>query len=246
MSFGRSSGTRDKRVDLGDNTLVRIEVKGHKFELIVNAELAWKYSELEEDIPLAEIVEGMVIFTNARRGQKASEDELVLFELEDELQIIEHILNNGHLNITAAQRNSFLTEKMSEIVDFLHLHCINPRTNLPHPPERIKNAINEAGINIKWDIPAEEQAIEMIALLQPIIPIRMEVVKIEFRVPATLVGPLYGKVTSIGTKISEEWLGDGAWVVIMSIPAGAQAELIEVINSESQGKAQIKILERSA
>jgi len=203
MSFGRSSGTRDKRVDLGDNTLVRIEVKGHKFELIANAELVWKYCELEEDIPLVDIVEGMTIFTNARRGQKASEDELMLFELEDEHQIIEYIVKNGHLNITAAQRNSFLKEKMSEIVDFLHLHCINPRTNLPHPPERIKNAINEAGIIVKWDIPADEQAIDMIALLQPIIPIRMEVVKIEFRVPATLVGPLYGKVTAVGTKISE-------------------------------------------
>jgi ribosome maturation protein SDO1 len=135
---------------------------------------------------------------------------------------------------------------MAEIVEFLHLHCINHRTNLPHPPERIKNAINEAGVIIKWDVPAEEQAIDMIALLQPIIPIRMEVVKIEFRVPATIVGPLYGKVTSVGTKVSEEWLSDGAWVVVMSIPAGAQAELIEEVNSESQGKTQIKILERSA
>ncbi|MHA1912401.1 MAG: ribosome assembly factor SBDS [Candidatus Kariarchaeaceae archaeon] len=246
MSFGRSSGTRDKRLDLGENTLIKITVKGHKFELIVNAELVWKYCELDEDIPLTEMVEGMVIFTNAKRGQKASEDELEMFELNDELQIIEFILRNGQLNITAAQRNSFMVEKMSEIIEFLHLHCINPRTNLPHPPERINNAINEAGIIIKWDIPADEQAVDMIPLLQPIIPIRMEVVKIEFRIPATLVGPIYGKVTSVGTKLSEEWLSDGTWVVIMSIPAGAQAELIEEINSESQGKAQIKILERSA
>ncbi len=79
-----------------------------------------------------------------------------------EVEIVKMIVEKGALQLTQSQRKRLLRDKIDEIMYFIHVHCINPQTNKPHPPARIESAMDEAGINIDYVLPAETQAKDVI------------------------------------------------------------------------------------
>ena len=170
----------------------------------------------------------------------------VAFEGLTEREIVVKILKEGKLQLTADQRNEILKEKRVEIVDFIHIHCINPRENVPIPKDRIDKAIIDLGVNIDYKEEAKNQALEIINLLKPVMPIRLESVKLALKIPPSYTGSMYGSIISAGELIQEEWLTDGSLAVIVQIPSGLQADFLEQVTSRTKGKAQVKVLERLA
>lgn len=246
MGFNRSSGDRSSRVDLGDYTLVRYKAKGFRFEMVVDPEKAWLYRE-GESIPLDEIFEGYNVFENFSKGLKASGEDLFdVFETESEEEIAQQMLEKGELQITQEMRNRFLQEKIDEIVEFLVKHTVNPKTRAPHTPARIQKAMDEAGSRVERDEPTKEQALRILNEISSIIPIKMEVVTIEFILPAQFAGSLYGNVRNAGEVTNESWGNDGSLTITMQLPAGVQAQLMEEIADKTKGKAQIRVLSRSS
>ncbi|GAH32418.1 unnamed protein product, partial [marine sediment metagenome] len=45
-----------------------------------------------------------------------------------------------------------------------------------------------------------------------------------------------------GTIKKEEWQSNGAWVTIIDLPAGLQAEFLDKLNKLTHGRVQIKTL----
>ena len=133
--------TIDRRIDLKGKSIVRYEKHGRRFEMLVNPEPAWFFLQGEE-VELDDIFEVYVIYENISRGVKATKDdvEVVFGETTDRERAV-RILKEGQLQLTADQRNEILKEKRAEIVEFIHVHCINPRENTPIPKDRIDNAI---------------------------------------------------------------------------------------------------------
>ena len=168
----------------------------------------------------------------------------VAFEGLTDREIAIKILKEGKLQLTISQRNEILKDKRIEIVDFIHIHCINPRENTPIPKDRIENAILDLGVNISYKDDVKSQTLEVIDLLKPIMPIRLESVKLAVKIPPSYTGALYGFVISAGNLVQEEWLYDGSLAVVVNIPSGTQADFLEQITSKTKGKAQVKILER--
>ena len=111
---------------------------------------------------------------------------------------------------------------------------------------KIENAILDLGVNIDYKEEAKNQALEIINQLKPVMPIRLESVKLALKIPPSYTGPLYGYVLSAGNLIQEEWLSDGSLAVVTQIPSGTQADFLEQVTSRTKGKAQVKILERLA
>ncbi len=244
MSYVSGERERGKKVQLEDKTLVRLSKKGKKLEIIVNPENAWLYKH-GENIPLEEVIEAPIIFTNFSKGQKAGALDLEsILGITEEEEAIKKILDDGELLLTQEQRKEFLKEKREEIIDFLHMHCVNPKTGMPHPKKRIEQAIDQAGVNIDFKRDAEEQALEILPKIRQILPMRMEVATVQFRVPPTLVGQLYGLITSKAKVLNEEWGNQGSWIVTVSMPAGAMAELMELVAEKTKGKVNGQILER--
>ncbi len=238
--------TIDRRIDLRGKSIVRLEKHGRRYELLVNPEPAWKLLQGEE-VELDDIFEVFVVYENLSRGVKATKDDLeVAFEGLTEREIAVKILKEGKLQLTADQRNEILKEKRIEIVDFIHIHCINPRENVPIPKDRIEKAILDLGVNIDYKEEAKNQALEIINQLKPIMPIRLESVKLALKIPPNYTGPLYGFILSAGNLIQEEWLSDGSLAMVTQIPSGTQADFLEQVTSRTKGKAQVKILERLA
>ena len=238
--------TIDRRIDLRGKSIVRFEKHGRRYELLVNPRPAWLFLQGEE-VEIDDIFESFVVYENLSRGAKATNDDLeVSFEGLTEREIAVKILKEGQLQLTAEQRNEILKDKRIEIVDFIHIHCINPRENVPIPKDRIENAILELGVNIKYNEEAKEQALEIINLLKPVMPIRLESVKLAIKIPPSYTGSLYGTVLSAGELIQEEWLSDGSLAVLVQIPSGTQADFLEEVTSRTKGKAQVKVIERLA
>lgn len=236
--------TIDRRIDLKGKSIVRYEKHGRRYELLVNPEPAWLFIQGEE-VEIDDIFEVYIVYEHISRGVKATQDDLdVAFEGLTDREIAIKILKEGKLQLTISQRNEILKDKRIEIVDFIHIHCINPRENTPIPKDRIENAILDLGVNISYKDDTKSQALEVIDLLKPIMPIRLESVKLAVKIPPSYTGALYGFVISAGNLVQEEWLSDGSLAVVVNIPSGTQADFLEQITSKTKGKAQVKVLER--
>ena len=245
MSETRSGQSRDSRVDLGNLTTVRYSSHGKRFEIIVDPEKAWLYKQ-GETIALEEIVEGYTVFENLSKGLKADLNSLTeIFGSNDEREIIMAVLDKGDLQITQEQRNRFLKEKREEIIAYLMKHAVNPKTKSPHPASRIEKAMDEAGVRIERKEPTPEQARRILKDIQSIIPIQIESAKIEFVIPAADTGKMYGFVQSSGDVVKENWGKDGTLSMIIQVPAGMVAELLESTSDRSKGRVQATVIERA-
>jgi ribosome maturation protein SDO1 len=243
-TLSHDSGERRQFIDLEKKALVRYTYRNQKFEIIVDPEAALDYKK-GEDIPISEVVEGFVVFHNATKGEKASEVILEqTFESTNEEKIVEIILQKGALQLTQAQRKTLLKEKIDEIINFIHIHCINPQTNKPHPPARIESAMDEAGVNVDYILPPEKQAKDIIKQIQPIIPIRLETVVLAVKITADYTGPAYGIVSGAGELLEDQWGNDGTWYARVEMPSGKQADFLDKINQLTKGMAEVKIIER--
>ncbi|MHA1268670.1 MAG: ribosome assembly factor SBDS [Candidatus Helarchaeota archaeon] len=237
------SGIRgDKRIDIGNNILVRYEKEGLKFEIIVNDTKAWDYRE-GKDIDITDVLVGYYIFTDALRGEKAIESDLnYIFGTDDVFKIADIILKEGEIQLTKERRKKLIEDKRKKIINYIVKNSIDPTKNLPHPPARIIRAMEEANIHIDPFMDVKKQAEDIVSKLTPIIPIRLEVLKIALKIPNKFASKSYGIVERYGIIEKDEWQKDGSWIVILQIPAGLQQKLIDDLNNLTKGKFNLKRL----
>jgi len=214
------------------NTIARIKKLGKHFEIIVELDEALKFRKGE--INSIEI-ESDKIFTDAKKGMIASNSDLIgAFGTADSKIISEKIIKTGEVLTTQEHRDEEKEQKFRQAVDFLSKNCIEPKTGNPHTPERIKNALEQAHINIK-NIPIENQIKDIIAELSKILPLKIQTKKIKIVVPALHTGKAYGIITQY--KEHENWLGNGDLEVILSIPSGMIMGFYDKLNSITHGSA---------
>ncbi|MGQ9720243.1 MAG: ribosome assembly factor SBDS [Candidatus Jordarchaeum sp.] len=231
-----------KWVDLGDTVIARLEFHGEKFEILVDPDKAWDFRR-GKDVDLSEILKSFNIFEDAHKGLKATEDKLLeIFETNNVDEIARIILKKGFIQLTTEQRREIINNKKLQIINILARNCINPQTGLPHPPTRIERAMDEAKVSIDlWRSP-EEQAKDVLKMIQPIIPIRMELLKLAVKFPPEFSGKGYGLLERFGTVSKDEWQKDGSWIAVVEIPAGIRGKFVETLNNQTRGKAQVKIM----
>lgn len=215
-------------------------VKGGTFEIVVDPENALRY-KMGEKIPMDKILLYEEIYTDAKKGIRASEELLMkTFGTKNKVAIAERILTEGTLQITAEQRQRLIEGKKRQIIEFISKNAVDPRTNLPHPPQRIELAMEEAGVSIDPFIDAKEQALKVIEKLRSILPIKVGMTRLQVRVPGDVAAKTYNLLKSMGKILKEEWKGDGSWLGEVEVPAGLQADLIERLGKISSGRAEVK------
>ena len=111
---------------------------------------------------------------------------------------------------------------------------MDPRTGNPHTSERIKNALEQAHVNIK-NIPVENQIKDILDEITKIIPISVKMKKIRVTIPAIHTGKAYGIFGSY--KESEEWLSNGSLQANLNIPSGMLMAFYDKLNSVTHGSA---------
>jgi len=230
----------------GRKTIIaRYVSMGERFEILVDPHLAWKFKR-GEPVDLNDILISDIIYKDAKKGLKASEESIrKVFATSNIKTIASIIIKNGTLQLTAEHRRELIEAKKRKIINFISKNCIDPRTNLPHPPKRIELAMEEVGIPIDPFKPAEEQALDIIKALRKILPLKIARITIRVRFPPFCAGKAYGFVSKYGSILKSEWLQDGSWLCEVEMPAGLQTTFISKVNEISKGSAELEILSLS-
>jgi len=224
-------------------TVARFTHGGEHFEVLVKPEPALLF-RLGKITSVSKVLVAEIIFLDAGKGLKASEEKLQrAFGTLDPLKIASVILKKGTLQLTTEQRRQLTEDKRKQIISFISRQCVDPRTNLPHPPTRVEQAMEQIHYSIDPFKEAEEQAREIIKLLRPVLPLKMEQVSVAIRIPPEHASKVYGTVKGFGTIKREEWRADGSWFAIIEMPAGLYGPFLEKIGEKTRGNLEAKMVE---
>jgi ribosome maturation protein SDO1 len=223
-------------------TIARITHDGEHFEILTKPEPALDY-KLGKSVPISQVLATETIFTDAGKGTKASEEKLQeIFGTLDSLKIAEVILKKGTLQLTTDQRKQLVEDKRRQIISFISRECIDPKTNLPHPPLRIEQAMKQIHFSIEPSKGVEEQAKDIIKLLRPIIPLKMEKITVEIHVPAEHASKVYGTAKGFGTLKRDQWQADGSWSAAVEMSAGSYGPFLDKLGKMTRGNIEAKLL----
>ncbi len=215
------------------STTARIKKAGKPFEIRVNMEDALKYRKGES--ASVNFLETDRIFSDLKKGEVASSSDLKeAFGTDDANVIAGKIAKDGEILVTQEHRDAEQEKRFKQAVDFLSRNAVDPQTGNPHTAERIKNALEQASVNIK-NIPIENQISDILSAINSIIPIKIATKKVKITIPAIHTGRAYGVISQY--KETESWLDDGSLEVIAKIPAGIVMDFYDSLNSVTHGSA---------
>ena len=230
-------------ISLEEAVVARITREHSHFEILVDPDLAIEMKK-GKNVPLQDILATGEIFKDSKKGERASEEDLKEhFHTTDPLKVAEFIIKHGEVQLTTEQRRKMIDEKKKKIADIISKNGMDPKTNKPHPQQRILNAMEEARINLDFHKRAEDQVEQVLSKIQEILPISMSRVEVAIRIPVEFAGKASSVVREMTKIKSEEWKSD-AWVAVMEMPAGLQADMLDRLNSLTHGRVESKIVKK--
>jgi ribosome maturation protein SDO1 len=231
-------------VSLDKAVVARFVKGGEHFEVLVDPENALSMRE-GHNIDMDAVLAIEEIFKDASKGEKASDEGLKnVFDTTDNSAIAKRIIIDGELHLTAQQRRKIQEHKRKELIATIAANAINPQTGLPHPPQRIEKALEEAKVNVDPFKSIDELVNIALKAIRPLIPIRFEEVDVAVKIPAQYATKSLGAIQRFGKVIKQEWQQDGAWIGVVRFPAGLQNDFYELVNRLSRGEAETRIITR--
>ena len=223
-------------------TIARLTKENEHFEVLIKPQKALDYRNGKTS-GINEVLAAETIFSDANKGKKASEEAMrKAFKTTDSIKIADEILKKGTLQLTTDQRRKMVDDKRKQVIDFISRQAVDPKTNLPHPPARIENAMEQIRYPIDPYKPVEEHAKDIVKLLRPILPLKIELVKVAVKISTQHAARAYGTIKTLGTIKREEWRGDGSWYGELELPVGSYASLINKLGNATKGSGEAKII----
>jgi ribosome maturation protein SDO1 len=228
-------------IDINKAIIARLKKGGEVFEVLVDCDKAMEFRDGKCE--LTDVLATEAIYKDAKKGDKASETEMEkLFETEDVKKIAETIVIKGEIHLTAEHRSQLREEKRKAIVSLIHRNAIDSKTKLPHPPNRIESAMEEARVNIDELKSAEMQIDEVLNKIRNVLPIKFVLVEVEIKIPAQFTGSAYGTIKQMGKVLKENWENNGSLTLELEIPGGLQEELFDKLNNLTHGGIESRVI----
>jgi len=229
-------------VKVEDAVIARLETQGSRFEVLVDPAAVQDLKD-GKTVDLSDKLALEQVFKDAKKGDKISEEHLEkTFHTRNLAEIARQIVLKGEVQVTTEQRHHLQEAKRRQIVATIARNAMNPQTGAPHPPARIEAAMLEAKVHIDPFRPVDAQVQEVLAKLRPLLPIRLDVVKVKVRVPGQHYPRVIGEIKGLGRLLEETWLSDGSWNGVVEIPAGVQTELYEMLSARTKGAAETALV----
>jgi ribosome maturation protein SDO1 len=223
-------------------TTARLSKGQDHFEILVKPQQALDY-KLGKQVPISQVLLIEEIYSDSSKGTRASEEKLQkYFGTTDPAKVAEEVMKSGELQLTTEQRRQLVEEKRRQIISIISRNAIDPRTGTPHPPLRIEQAMGQIRLSIDPYKSAEEQSKMVIEELRPILPLKIEQMRIAVKVFPEHTARAYNAFKSFGNVSKEEWQSDGSLVAVIEMPAGMYGSFIEKIGKLTQGTIQTKVL----
>lgn len=231
---------REKRRRAADDAVVaRLVVGGNHFEVLVDPAAVQALKD-GKAVDLTDKLSQDCIYKDAKKGDKISDEFLnKQFKTTDVYAIAKEIILTGEVQVTTDQKRTLTEEKRRQVVDYIARNAINPQTGAPHPAARISAALDEAKFHAEPFKSVETMANEALEKLRPLIPIRLEHVKMRIKVPGALYPKVISEIKALGKVVEEEWGSDGGWTAVVEIPGGAQTDLEERLKNKTRGNVEV-------
>jgi ribosome maturation protein SDO1 len=226
---------------MADNkyTVIRLNLDGNKFELLVKPDPALEY-KLGKRTDLSSVLISDEIYSDANKGSRVGVEKLVkYFNTTDPTEISKQILSRGELSLTTEQRRKMVEEKRKQIIQYINKNFVDPKTHIPHPLTRIESALDQARLIIDPFKRPEEQIKTILDSLRKILPLKSESVRLTITIPPQFSAQSYSVLKTAGNFNGEQWLSDGSLKVIIEINAGVKGVILDRIGSVTKGSAHV-------
>ncbi len=223
-------------------SVAKYKFQGHNFEILVDADLAIEFRS-GKPIDIRNVLAVQKVYTESRKGMEASSTVLnAVFKTSDALEVAKVIIQKGEVPLTTEYKEKLREQKRRQIVSYIHVNAVDPKTHHPHPPQRIESAMSEAKVHIDEFEDVQKQIQEVVKKLRVILPLSFEVKEIAVKIPAEYASKTFGIIQNFGKKIKEEWLNDGSYDAVIEMPAGLEEDFHSKINSICHGNVETKVL----
>ncbi|MEB2792841.1 MAG: ribosome assembly factor SBDS [Caldisphaeraceae archaeon] len=224
-----------------DYIVAWIEIKGQKFEIPVKPNLVFKFKN-GESVSISEVLWSDTIFKDIRKGLKAGPEALRrAFGTDDIEKISEKIIKEGQIQLTEEERKKLIETKKRQIINYIVKNTIDPKSGKPIPEQRIESALDQLRFSVDPFKSAETQALEAVKKISILMPIKVAKALLEIEIPASYAPRAYRELQKAGELKKTTWKSDGSLKAEVEIPAGAQVEVINRIQSISKGQAIISV-----
>tara|TARA_B100000686_G_C16787722_1_gene976391 strand:+ start:2877 stop:3566 length:690 start_codon:yes stop_codon:yes gene_type:complete len=219
-------------VSLDDAVLARLEKGGSRYEILVDPQLVDNWKVDSDSVEISELLAIEEVWSDARAGERPNGESLQnTFGTTDIPTCARIILEKGSIQLTTAQRKNLIEEKKRQIINEIASTATDPKTKLPHPRTRIENALEEIRFSVDPFKSIESQVEEAVSVLRPVIPLQFITIRLAFMVQ----GKDYGGVSQMlrDSIQKEEWMSNGNWVCVVSVPGGMKNDIIDKVASRS-------------
>ena len=232
-------------VNVDQAIVARLKKGEHSFEILVDCDHALEL-KAGKDVAFTDVVATDDIFKDVKKGEKASEHEIqAAFNTTNAQEVAIQIIKQGEIQLTQKHKEKVREEVRKQVAYLIHRNGVDPQTGLPHPVERIENAMNEAKVNIREHESAEQQVDPILKEIKRVLPIKCEVVAITLKIPAQYAGQAMGTIKK-QKVVKTEWQNDGSLYAIVEVPAGIQEHFFDAINKVTHGEMESSIERKEA
>ncbi len=195
-------------VSLDDAVLARLEKGGSRYEILVDPHLVENWKIDNESVKISDLLAIEEVWSDARAGERPTSEALQrTFGTTDISICASTILERGSIQLTTSQRKNMVNEKKRQ------------------------NALDEIRFSIDPFKSIESQVGDAVKLLRPVIPLQFITVTLAFMVQ----GKDYGAVSQLlrDSIQKEEWMSNGNWACVVSVPGGMKNDIIDKVASRS-------------
>jgi len=209
--------------------IARLEIKGKKFEILVDPFKAFEYKQGKQ-YKIEEILAVNDIFKDARKAERVPASELQeAFKTTDIFKIAEEILKKGEIQIPTELKRKLIEEKKNQIINLIARRFINPQNNLPHPPQRIALALEQAKVNIDPFIDAEIQLENIVKELKKILPLKLEYTIFEVKIPIQYASKILNELKKAKLNVFDERWTENYLFIKVKIISASKDELLNLL-----------------
>ncbi len=217
--------------------VAKMDKDGKHFEILVDSDIAYDLKE-NKTVSITKMLAINQIYSDAKKGMKSSPSDLEkAFHTQEAEKIAVIIVKDGDLQLTTDFRRKKVEEKRKQLITLIARAAIDPRSKLPHPPERIENAMEEARVNIDPFKPAESQLNDIVKAIKAILPMAFDEIEVTAEVQAKYSTKVYGALKEYGS-FQEQWAGDKL-IIKVKMPAALKEQFFRRINGLTEGTARV-------
>ena len=229
-------------VNVDEAVIAKLKAQGHEFEILVDCAGAIALKE-GKNTDIHDVLAAMQVFSDAHKGLVASETAIrQIFGTNEIAEVAGQIIRKGEIQLTQEYREKLREDKRKQIIAIIHRNGVDPKTHLPHPPQRIENAFVEARFHADEFTPVQEQVQEALKKLRPILPIKFETKEIALKITPEYAPKCYSTIKQFGTILNEEWQSNGYWTAVVEIPGGLESDFFDKLNKITHGNVESKVV----